>query len=98
MPKLVPTFEEFQDAVGPEAMNFFMDMVNQDDSRPGEEESSTPTPTTPTSTSTPETELRGAQTKDLPNAALPKPQTPGEAKRLPKETHFVDPKGRRRKR
>jgi hypothetical protein len=56
--KVVPTFEEFQDAVGPEAMNFFMDMVNQDDSRPDEEESSTTSSSSAASVpiSTPETE------------------------------------------
>jgi hypothetical protein len=28
--KKIPTFEEFQDEIGPEAMSFFMEMVRQD--------------------------------------------------------------------
>jgi hypothetical protein len=42
MPKKIPSFEEFQDAVGEDAMSFFMDMVNQDDSRPDEETETPP--------------------------------------------------------
>jgi hypothetical protein len=34
--KKIPTFEEFQGEIGPEAMSFFMEMVRQDS--PDEEE------------------------------------------------------------
>lgn len=75
--KKVPSFKEAQDELGPDAMSFFMDMVNQGDDTGREQET--------------------ADTSTLHNKDLPRPQSAAEARALPSGTHFVDPKGQRRK-
>jgi hypothetical protein len=76
----IPSYQEAVDEIGPDAMSFFMDMINQDNSRPGENDE------------------ESDQTAALHNKDLAQPKSVAEARGLPPGTHFVDPRGKRRKR